>query len=131
MTYKVFVSYSRSNSAEKTALKKEIERLRNVTVLVDNEEIGPGDKVPSAIESMINDADCVVALLTSEGLDSKYVNEEIDYAHCRKKLIIPVSQDKSKLPEHIREVNFIPYDLKNFEDVLKSLKDKINRLASV
>jgi hypothetical protein len=56
---------------------------------------------------MINAADCVVVLLTPEGLRSVEVRDELSRCHDRGKLIIPVvveGTSLAELPWHMRDL---------------------------
>ncbi len=133
MPYKVFLSYSWSNSAERHALAKAISEIPNVMPLVDKEFIQPGDSVHDSISNAIDDADCLVVLLTREGLKSREVLDEIGRAHERKKLIIPVVAEKTpleKLPWYLRDLNWITYGDRNFDQVLEAIMKTISRRAN-
>lgn len=133
MTYKVFLSYSWSNSAERRALVNEIKQIKSVEVLVDKLEIQPGDSIHTSISHMINRADCVVVLLTEEGLQSHEVLDEISRAHERGKLIVPVVSEKIRiesLPWYMRDINFIKYDERNFDQVVETVVQAVTRRAN-
>lgn len=133
MSYKVFVSYSWSNSAERRALKSELSTLENVSVLVDKDSIKLGDQIHSIVNEMIDAADCVIVFLTREGLGSHEVRDEISRTHDRKKLLIPVVQSDTpleELPWYIRDVNYIRYDSRNFDEVIDSVRARIDELAN-
>jgi len=122
MPYNVFLSYSWSNSAERRVLADKIGAIENVKVLVDDDFISPGDPIHSTVLKMIDAADCLVVLLTREGLQSREVWDEITRAHDRNKVIIPILAEGTKLEEipwHFRDLRRVSYDLKNFDFVVE------------
>src|SRR5712692_9998547 len=132
MAFEVFLSYSWSNSAERRALASEIARLPGTTVLVDKDFIGPGDPIHKTVGTMISAADCVVVLLTPEGLKSREVLDEISRAHDRGKFIVPIVAEGTSLeslPWYLRDLNFIAYGERNFDAVVESITTAIRRLA--
>ena len=133
MTYKIFLSYSWANSAERRALENEIGKLDSIEILVDKTEIGSGDPIHSRISQMIDAANCVIVILTKEGLASRELLDEISRAHDRRKFIIPVVADDIELhdiPWHLREINFIRYDGRNFDDVVDTIVHAIRLRAN-
>lgn len=132
MPYKVFVSYSWSNSAERRALSSEISDIEGVEVLVDRDFIRPGDPIHERVNRMITDADCVVVLLTEEGLKSTEVLDEISRVHDRGKLIIPVVAESTTLemlPWYVRDLLSLPYNERNFDEVIDKVVERVRTLA--
>jgi hypothetical protein len=82
---------------------------------------------------MIDDANCVVVLLTAEGLRSHEVLDEISRSHDRKKFIIPVVAKGTRLealPWYIRDLKWIEYDNRKFDDVVDVIVRAIDQRAS-
>ena len=132
-TYRVFISYSWSNSAERRALQVELSTISGVEVLVDKDSIRPGDSIHDRIDQNILSADCVVALLTEEGLKSREVADELTRCHDRRKFIIPVVEKGTSLetiPWYLRDTNYIPYDARNFDSVVEIIVDAVKGRAS-
>jgi hypothetical protein len=127
--YRVFISYSWFNSAERRAVVAELERVRRVEVLVDTQALLPGDAIHAGLESMIDRADCVVVFLTERGLASGEVLKEVGLSHQKGKLIIPIvakGVHLDVLPLYLRDVNAIVYDERLFDRVV----DEIVRAVS-
>ena len=134
MSYKVFVSYSWKNSAERRALSAEIKQLKNVELIIDKEQILPGQPVHTTISELLDKANCVVVSLTEDGLSSKEVLDEISRAHDRGKDLIPIvakDTDMSSLPWYIRDLNWISYDDRDFDSVLQTIIAAIKGRANV
>jgi TIR domain len=133
MPYNVFLSYSWSNSAERRVLADKIGAIENVKVLVDDDFISPGDPIHSTVLKMIDASDCLVVLLTREGLQSREVWDEITRAHDRNKVIIPILAEGTKLEEipwHFRDLRWVSYDLKNFDFVVERVIAAIRKRAN-
>jgi len=132
--FSVFLSYSWSNSAERTALRAALKRLRGINLLVDTKEIVPGDPVHGKVADMLERCDCVVALLTREALESSEVRDELSRASDRGKLILPVVEqgvNLSDLPWHLRDTLYVAYNVRDFDrvvsEVVSALKKHISR----
>jgi TIR domain len=116
MSYKVFLSYSWANSAERRALQLELQSIKSVQVLVDASGIQPGDAIHERVAQMIASADCVIVFLTAEGLQSRQVLDELSRCHDRRKFIVPVVAEGTtmeSLPWHIRDLHWIKYNNRN------------------
>jgi hypothetical protein len=122
MSYKVFISYSWSNTAERRALTSELEGLESVEVLVDEAHIGAGVEIHSTISTMIDHADCVLILFTAEALRSREVLDEATRCHERGRFMIPIVAEDTNLdslPWFIRDKNLVGYDPENFTQVIE------------
>jgi len=128
MEYKVFISYSRTNSAERCALVCELSKIK-LDPLYDKGEISPGTGIHEKISELIDQADCVVTMLTEDGLKSREVREELTRAHERHKKIIPIvdRQQLTKFPlsSFLQDVDHIPYNRKDFDSVITALIPKL------
>ncbi|WP_169817616.1 toll/interleukin-1 receptor domain-containing protein [Chlorobaculum limnaeum] len=128
----MFVSYSWSNSAERRALQAEIGELEGISVLVDKNYIKPGDQIHARVAQMIDAADYVVVLLTTEGLSSPEVRDELSRCHDRGKRIIPVAMEGTPLedlPWFLRDVRVIKYNHRNFDAVVEELLALLHSLV--
>ena len=131
MNYKIMLSYSWKDSAERVALSKHLESIGGVTVLFDRRNIGVGAQVHPAISDILSEADCLVALLTQAAISSKEVLDEITRAHERGKHIIPIVADDTSmesLPWFIRDMNYIKYSPTDFDRVLGSLELAVRKV---
>jgi TIR domain-containing protein len=89
MQHHVFLSYSRKDAAMMSRVCADL-RAAELTVWTD-EELTPG--TPSwkrAIEQAIENAACVVVLLSPDAKDSQWIERELDYASARSLPIFPV-----------------------------------------
>ena len=129
----VFISYSWSNSIERDALISGLSNNNAIKLLVDKNYVKYGDSIHERISRMIDDAHCIVVLLTKNGAKSVEVREELARCHERGKKIIPIvseGTDLSFLPSHLRDTNYIEYKADKFDLVINELKIALNELAT-
>lgn len=114
-TYQVFLSYSRHDEATMLRIRESLSS-HDLSAWVDTEVLEPG--TPSwrkAIQKGIDEAGCVVVLLSPDAKDSRWVEAELDYAESQHKTIFPVlvRGDRS---------NAVPfgYTLAQWVDVVKN-----------
>jgi hypothetical protein len=89
---KVFISYAHVDRFLAKKISSELVK-NGFDVWNDETEILPGDDFGEKISNALNNSDAMVVLLTSESLDSKNVQWEIEYALGNKsynKRLIPV-----------------------------------------
>ncbi len=100
---RVFVSHS---SKDKAFVRKLVEKLRAVEELdvwFDEQSIGIGDSIPSEIESALQDADYVIAVLSPNSIDSTWVQRELDATIMSEDaLILPVLIDDCEIPSLLK-----------------------------
>lgn len=123
MSYKVMLSYSWQNSAERVALSKHLDSIDGVTVLFDKKDIAIGSQVHQTISDLLTEADCLVVLLTKQAVSSKEVLDEVTRAHERSKHIVPIVADDvavDLLPWFLREINFVKYSPSDFDGVVSA-----------
>jgi hypothetical protein len=128
MIYRVMLSYSWRNNEELTAIANCLRKIEGIQVLYDKEKIKLGDPVHSVISQLIDDSDCIIALLTSEGMASHEVHDEVVRAHERNKTIIPIISDDvspDKLPWFLRDINFVRYRPADFDSVLAAISESV------
>jgi len=133
MAYKVMLSYSWDNSAERAALVHQLGMIRGVSVLFDRKHVGIGAAVHRELSGLLSKADCIVALLTKTAVRSKEVLDELTRAHERGKHIVPiVATDVStdSLPWFLREANFIRYSLRDFDSTLAAVESAVRDAAN-
>ena len=89
MVYRVFISHSTRDRGLVIALANLLTKF-GVEVFVAEWYLTPGQPLDKKIFTQIENADCVVALLTKNGVRSNWVHQEIGYALKTRKLIIPL-----------------------------------------
>jgi len=95
----------------------------------------PGEYVPETIKTEIRYCKYFVAFLTTAGVDSQWVNQEIGIAHAYDKLIIPINeagvQSKGfvELREYIKYAPYSPEDM--IYDLLYTLRWRLKKADAV
>ncbi len=101
----VFISYSRDDIVLMRQIKRGLES-RGISIWTD-ESLVPGTELwKTAIEIAIQDASCIVAILSPSAKESLWVERELDFAKVHEKRIIPVLS-------HGEPSNAIPIELIN------------------
>ncbi len=87
MAYKVFISHSTQDQGLVIKLANILSKF-GVEVLVAEWYLSPGQQIDKKIFDKIEKSDCVVVLLTQNGIRSNWVQQEIGYAlKCDRPLI--------------------------------------------
>jgi hypothetical protein len=89
MAYKVFISHSTRDRGLVINLANLLTKL-GVEPFVAEWYLGPGEQIDKKVFSQIEKADCMIVLLTRNGIRSNWVQQEVGYAIKNRKLIIPI-----------------------------------------
>lgn len=89
MAYKVFISHSTEDMGLVIALSNLLAKFE-VETFVAEWYFTPEERIDKKVFKQINEADCVVVLLTRNGMRSNWVQQEIGYAIKAGKPIIPL-----------------------------------------
>ena len=132
MGYKVFLSHSTHDWGLVISLSNLLSQF-GIEVAVAEWYLTPGEQISQRIFQKIKECDCVVVLLTKNGMRSKWVQQEIGHGLSMTKPIIPLVE-KGTVPEqlgHLQNYPRIEYDPFQPQDALlktstfvKSLKLK-------
>ncbi len=79
MTYKVFISHSTRDQGLVIALANLLSKY-GVKVFVAEWYLTPGERLDKKVSEQIVNSDCVIVLLTRNGMRSNWVQQEIGYA---------------------------------------------------
>jgi TIR domain len=127
---KVFISYSWKNLVTRKYLASELEDA-GYEPLWDEKNIPLGDHIGKGIVNMLEQSDVVVALLTPESVESRFVIEELGRAHHQYSTIYPIVHESiaTKLPWFIDTNSNLRYtkdeELSNCIDkLIKTLEEK-------
>lgn len=111
MPYKVFISHSTRDRGLVIALARLFSKL-GVEVFVADWNLTPGERIDKRVFREIEDADCVVVLLTKNGMRSNWVQQEIGFALQKRRPLIPLVEkgtDRRELA-FLQLNNYIEYD---------------------
>lgn len=117
--YTVFISHSTRDRGLVITLANLLTKFK-VTVLVAEWYLSPGESLDKKIFTQIDEADCVVVLLTRHGIRSRWVHEEIGYALKGGNPIIPVVE-KGTSPQDLAALQgkeYIEYDSSQPQEAL-------------
>lgn len=119
----IFVSYSRKNQEN---AQQVVDRLRGEGFVVwqDISNIRGGDVWLTAIRQGIQDCDAMVLLWSAQAKESRFVQDEIDHALFKNKVIVPIFLDDTPADDSFAKYHGFPLD--ELHRVLESLP-KANR----
>jgi hypothetical protein len=131
MAYKVFISHSTRNQGLVISLANLLSKF-GVEVFVAEWYLTPGECIDKKVSKQIESSDCVVALLTQNGIRSNWVQQEIGYAlHCNK-LVIPLVEKGTDPKDlgilQVGNINIIEYDPYNYQQALLKLSTYVKSL---
>lgn len=105
----IFFSYARADAAAVVLrLAKDLRRA-GATVWLDQVDIRGGENYNEAIEQALQEATCVLFVLTEKSLASKYVLAEVYYALDEEKTVIPLVFQPCKLPFRLRGLQCVDF----------------------
>ena len=128
MAYKVFISHSTADQGLVISLANLLSRFGG-EVFVAEWYLEPGERLDEKVFKQIDTSDCVVVLLTRNGIRSNWVQQEIGYS-IKHKPVIPIvekgiaSQDLAAL----QGIDYIEYDPLQPQQSLVRLSDYVNSL---
>jgi len=129
MAYKVFISHSVRDQGLVISLANLLSKF-GVEVLVAEWYLAPGERLDKKVFAQIERSDCVVALLTREGIRSNWVQQEIGYSLQHNKLTIPVVE-KGVDPKDLAALQgreHIEYDPHQYQQALIKLSTYVKSL---
>ncbi len=122
---KVFISHShlqRDLAAELNSLLRD----NGAETYLDQEQIQPGDSLPSRIETCVARCDTFLLIWSAMAAQSQYVNDEWNLAYEQRKRIIPFMYDSAPLPNELSNLVYIKSDdrERGFGDLLLTVFGK-------
>ena len=129
MAYKVFISHSTSDIGLVTSLAHLLQKF-GIDVFVANWYLSPGESLDKKVFDQIESSDCVVVLLTRNGIRSNWVQQEIGYSMQKNRPVIPIVEqgvDRSELAA-LQGKEYIEYDPYQPQSALTKLSSFVNGL---
>lgn len=127
MAFSVFVSHSVRDLNVVYQFKYWLE-VNGIGVYVASAQPQYGTQLPAKIANAINQSDCVIAILTTHGARSDWVNQEIGYAVRANRLVIPVVEQGVNLKGFIADVEYVMFQP---NDPATAINKVINRLSEL
>ena len=129
MAYNIFISYS-TKDMKVVNIVKNILKAPNIELFVSEYSVEPGEDLDQEIIKNIQDCDMFLLLWSGNTKQSKYVEKELWMARGIKKLVVPlVLKKRLKLPDHVKNLKYIPV-YRNPNEHLSKLRIFIQNKAS-
>lgn len=127
MAYKVFISHSTSDRGLIIYLANLLNRF-GVEPVVAEWYLTPGEPLDKKVFDQIDKSDCVVALLTRNGIRSNWVQQEIGYSLKQDKTVIPIVERGVKDLAALEGKEYIEYDPYKYQEALIKLSTFVKSL---
>lgn len=129
MAYKVFISHSTRDQGLVISLANLLSKF-GVEVFVAEWHLAPGERLDKKVLGQIENSNCVVALLTQNGIRSNWVQQEIGCSLKHNKPIIPIVE-KGIDPRELGALQareYIEYDPSQYHQALIRLSTFVKTL---
>lgn len=129
MAYRVFISHSAQDQGLVISLANLLSKF-GVEVFVAEWYLTPGECLDKKVFEQIKKSDCIVALLTRNGMRSSWVQQEIGYSLQRDKPVIPMVE-KGIEPKDLAALQgreYIEYDRYQYQQALSKLSTYVKSL---
>lgn len=129
MAYRVFISHSAQDQGLVISLANLLSKF-GVDVSVAEWYLTPGERVDEKVFEQIKKSDCIVALLTRNGMRSSWVQQEIGFSLQRDKPVIPMVE-KGIEPKDLAALQgreYIEYDRYQYKQALSKLSTYVKSL---
>lgn len=123
---KVFLSHATEDTSHVELVRRQIEAM-GVDVYLAEHDSQPGKSIAAKIEAALKTSHILVVLITTHGLNSNYVHQEIGLARALQKPIIPVVDihvDTNHLGI-LKEVEWLEVDFAQPAETLEKLTTSI------
>ncbi len=129
MSYKVFLSHSTNDKGLVIALSRLLDEF-GIDVFVGEWAIDPGEDFMQRIKNEIQNCDCVLVLLTRNGIRSNWVQQEVGCATKDNKIIIPLVEKGTSTSDlaFLAGIQYIVYDPDDPEQSLIRTSEFLNSL---
>ena len=129
MSYRVFISHSTRDQGLVISLANLLSKFE-VDVYVAEWYLDVGERIDKKIFEQIERANCVVVLLSRNGIRSNWVQQEIGYSLKCEKLIIPLVEKgmQSKSLAALQGREYIEYDSHEYQQALNKLSTHVKSL---
>lgn len=127
MAYKVFISHSTSDRGLIIYLANLLNKF-GVKSFVAEWYLTPGEPLDKKVFSQIDKSDCVVALLTRNGIRANWVQQEIGYSLKQDKPVIPIVEKGVRDIATLQGKEYIEYDPYKYQEALIKLSTFVKSL---
>lgn len=120
MMYNVFISHSGEDQKFVEVLFNSLKRIDKINPFVATYYRESGQVLKGKIARELDCSTFVIALLTSAGTISQWVNQEIGYAYAKGKTIIPVKDQSVELTGFLADREYTNFEI-NSEDTIANI----------
>lgn len=107
--YRVFIAHSVKDSNIVYTISRLLD-IYGIQSLIAEREFQPGERLSEKVSRMVDSSDCLLAILTKEGKDSQWVNQEIGYGKKAGRRIVPVVEKGVNIKGFIQDIEWIEFD---------------------
>jgi hypothetical protein len=129
MAFSVFISHSVSDLNVVYQFKYWLE-VNGIGVYVADAQPQYGIALPVKIATAVNQSDCLIAILTTYGDRSEWVNQEIGYAVRGGKLVIPVVEQGVVLKGFLADKEYVTFQPNDPATAITNVIDYVSRLKA-
>lgn len=122
---KVFLSHSHKDLELAKRIKEFIKS--KCEVYLASEDYQLGQPLPQKVKKNIKSSTYLIALITKDGVESQWVNQEIGLARACKIPIIPIVEQGIKPPAILEGLEYLQLDRKFPEDGIKILFEYLDK----
>jgi len=111
MKAKIFLSYSELDKNKLKALKSAIKKREGLVPIVVSERRKVGQSLADKVKGCMQEADCLIPILTRKSISNQWVNQEIGFAEALKIPIIPLVEESllNKLKGFVHKQMDLPF----------------------
>lgn len=129
MAYRVFISHSTQDQGLVISLANLLSKFE-VEPFVAEWYLTPGERLDKKVFEQIKKSDCIVALLTRNGMRSSWVQQEIGFSLQQGKPVIPMVEKGIELKDlaALQGREYIEYDRYQYQQALGKLSTYVKSL---
>lgn len=127
---RVFVSHASRDHLSVDAVRRQLQAIGVESYLAEHDQRA-GERLSEKVEKAIRESDVVVAVLTPDGYDSRYVQQELGLARGVGKLVVPLVHPDLVHADFglLNDIEFIRFDPSTPSDGLTGLTERVGLLA--
>jgi hypothetical protein len=129
VAFSVFVSHSVRDLDVVYQFKYWLE-VNGIGVYVADTQPQYGTSLPTKVANAINQSDCVIAILTTYGNRSEWVNQEIGYAVRAGRPVIPIVEQGVNLKGFIADVEYVTFQSNDPAVAITNVINYLGRLKA-
>jgi len=126
----VFIAYTDANREMAKKLLKDLSETHINTFTWEN-SINIGDNIPEKINTLLNQSNYFIFLISKDTIKSEYLDKELKYAISQNKKILPVLvTENAEIPKEIKDIKYVS-GYKNYyiglEEIMKTIYSDLDK----